>query len=113
MDVQSCCRNVVLWRGENMRQIILLMGFALLLPATAWTQELELEINGMVCAFCAQGIERSLKRDPAVKDVKVDLGEMRVDVSLHEGQELSKSRANEIVRSSGYELRNYRIRESN
>ena len=39
----------------------LLMGVGSLASA----QTIEMDVNGLVCAFCAQGIEKSLKAFPA------------------------------------------------
>ena len=38
-----------------------------------WAETKIIEVNGMVCAFCAQGIEASLKGLPATEDVYINL----------------------------------------
>ena len=53
------------------RIAITLLLLALALPAGAAT--IELQVNGLVCAFCAQGISKTLKRFPATRDVYVSL----------------------------------------
>ena len=49
-----------------MKKIVLL---ALLLasPALAGASQITATVNGMVCAFCAQGITKKLNAEPAVK----------------------------------------------
>jgi copper chaperone CopZ len=61
-------------------------------------------VNGMVCAFCAQGIEKRLSKLPATKAVYVDLKQKVVAVEAKEGQTLdSKTVAAEIV-DAGYDV---------
>ena len=44
------------------------------LAATSTAATIEMTVNGLVCAFCAQGIEKKLKKFPATAEV---LGESR------------------------------------
>ena len=61
-------------------------------------------VNGMVCAFCAQGIEKRLTKLPATHAVFVDLKKKVVAVEAKEGQTLdSKTIAAEIT-ESGYDV---------
>ena len=56
-----------------MKKIILIATLFLSMNTYALTQRIE--ILGMVCAFCAQGIEKSFISDENVKDVFVNLKE--------------------------------------
>ncbi len=61
-------------------------------------------VNGMVCAFCAQGIEKRLLKMSATKEVFVDLKKRTVVVEVKEGQTMdSKAMAAEIV-DAGYDV---------
>jgi len=63
------------------------------------------EVNGMVCAFCAQGIEKNLRALPATKDVCVNLAERLVAVELKGGTKLDAEQLKAVVRDAGYDVK--------
>lgn len=67
-------------------------------------KEVKLSVKGMKCSFCAQGIEKGLKDESGVKDVKVDLENNLVTVSLADDAKISKDRFQKIIKDAGYEL---------
>ncbi len=68
------------------------------------TQSLKAQVNGMVCAFCAQGIERKLRALSQTKDVYVNLKRKVVAVELKEGQSLSHEAFTALIKDAGYEV---------
>ena len=73
------------------------------LPSMAATS-LKATVNGMVCAFCAQGIEKRISKMGATKEVFVDLKRKTVAVEARDGQVLdAKAIAAEIV-EAGYDV---------
>lgn len=61
-------------------------------------------VNGMVCAFCAQGIEKRIGKMEATKAVFVDLKRKTVVVEARDGMALdTKAIASEIT-DSGYDV---------
>lgn len=73
------------------------------LPSLAATS-IKATVNGMVCAFCAQGIEKRLSGMPATKAVFVDLKRKTVAVEAREGATLdAKAITSEIV-DAGYDV---------
>lgn len=61
-------------------------------------------VNGMVCAFCAQGIEKRISKMSATKEVFVDLKRKTVAVEAKDGQTLdAEAIAAEIV-DAGYHV---------
>jgi copper chaperone CopZ len=72
-------------------------------PIVGWSAEtMNVQVNGMVCDFCAQGIEKKLKSDPSVEKVHVSLGEKKVQVVSKEGSSLSEERIRESLKKAGY-----------
>jgi copper chaperone CopZ len=61
-------------------------------------------VNGMVCAFCAQGIEKRLSRMPATQAVFVDLKRKVVAVEAKDGQTLDPRAISAEIVDSGYEV---------
>lgn len=87
-----------------MNKITITLAFALIaLPSFAATS-IKATVNGMVCAFCAQGIEKGISSMPATKAVYVDLKKKTVAIEAKEGQKLDeKAIAAEII-DAGYDV---------
>ncbi|AGH95941.1 heavy-metal-associated domain-containing protein [Pseudobdellovibrio exovorus] len=60
-------------------------------------------VNGMVCAFCAQGIEKKFKSQSEVEDIEVSLEKKFVKIKFKEGKSLSEDKITELLKDSGYE----------
>ena len=61
-------------------------------------------VNGMVCAFCAQGIEKRLSLMPATKSVFVDLKKKVVAVEAKDGQTLDEKTITAEITDAGYDV---------
>ena len=61
-------------------------------------------VNGMVCAFCAQGIEKSLMKMPETKAVFVDLKKKIVAVQAKDGQTLDGKKISAEIKDAGYDV---------
>jgi mercuric ion binding protein len=72
--------------------------------AHAAVQSIKAEVNGMVCAFCAQGIEKKMRALPQTRDVYVDLKNKVVAVELKEGQQLSLDTVRDAIKDAGYDV---------
>ena len=71
--------------------------------ATAATS-VQATVNGMVCSFCAQGIEKSLMKMPQTKAVFVDLKKKIVAVEAKEGQTLDGKKISAEIKDAGYDV---------
>lgn len=74
--------------------------------ATATTtapNEIKVGVKGMVCAFCAQGIEKRLKSNKEVESVHVSLENKFIKIKFKEGQRLSNEKIGGILKEAGYE----------
>ncbi|NQW34981.1 MAG: heavy-metal-associated domain-containing protein [Methylophilales bacterium] len=70
-------------------------------------------VNGMVCAFCAQGIEKSIKLLPETNDVYVNLEEHFVVVDTKTTEGIADTKLKTIIVESGYDVTGIEvIRES-
>jgi periplasmic mercuric ion binding protein len=70
----------------------------------AATQTIKASVNGMVCAFCAQGIDKKMRALSQTKDVYVNLKQRIVAVELKEGQTLADEKVKEVIKNAGYEV---------
>jgi copper chaperone CopZ len=71
-------------------------------PAVVRAATIEMHVNGLVCAFCAQGIEKKLRKFPATADVVVSLERRLVAVALKDGQDIPDSELRNALKNAGY-----------
>jgi cation transport ATPase len=86
----------------NKTLITLIIAFGLTRIVSADT--IRTTVNGMVCAFCATGIEKTFRKQPEVETVRVDLPTKVVTVTTKPGKTLSDAKIKEIVTYSGYTM---------
>lgn len=65
-------------------------------------RSLRIEVNGLVCAFCADGITRAFKKDAATDEVFVSLENKLVAVGLKDGQDIADATATKLLTDAGY-----------
>ena len=73
------------------------------------THTIKANVNGMVCAFCAQGIEKKMRALSQTKDVYVNLKQRVVAVELKDGQTLSNDTVKDLIKDAGYEVTSIEI----
>jgi copper chaperone CopZ len=61
-------------------------------------------VNGMVCAFCAQGIEKTLSKMPEAKSVYVNLEKKLVAVEPKDGMKLDLKKISAGITDAGYDV---------
>ena len=89
---------------KNVVRILSAAAFlAAALPALAATS-VKATVNGMVCAFCAQGIEKRLSKMPASEAVFVDLKRKVVVVEAKPGQTLDQKAISAEIADAGYDV---------
>ena len=77
---------------------------AVLIPSVGVAKTVEVHVNGMVCAFCGQGITKKLSARPEVKKVDVSLKDKIVKIDLVENRDLKDSEIEKILKDSGYQV---------
>lgn len=77
----------------------------LALGTTAQAGTIEMTVNGLVCGFCAQGIEKTLRKNPATADVVVSLEDRLVAVATKDGQDISDEELRKALTDSGYDVK--------
>jgi copper chaperone CopZ len=79
--------------------------FLLASAAGAQAGTIEMKVNGLVCSFCAQGIEKTLRKNPATADVLVSLENRLVAVSTKEGSDIADAELMKALTNAGYEVK--------
>ena len=80
----------------------LILVITLLLSQTSFAKELKIHVNGMVCAFCAQGIIKTFRSRSEVLKIDVNLNDKIVTISTKEGQELSDADIRSLLQDAGF-----------
>lgn len=86
-----------------------MLGIALvisLLPfqAALASSDIAIRVSGMVCAFCAAGIEKAFNANEAVEAVDVNLNNKLVKVKVKAGAQLSDEQITKMIVDSGYNV---------
>jgi copper chaperone CopZ len=88
---------------RSMKRIALAL--ALVAAGAAQAGTIEMKVFGMVCGFCAQGIESNLRKNPAITDVHVSLEKQLVVVKTRDGQDVPDAALEQAISDAGYDLK--------
>ncbi len=80
-----------------------LLTFLAAFPAAANT--ITATVDGMVCAFCAKGIEDKLKENPKVDTVTIDMDKTQVVATAKKGQTLAEADMKKAIDYLGFTVR--------
>jgi periplasmic mercuric ion binding protein len=64
----------------------------------------KLSVNGMVCAFCAQGIEKRLEKMPQTGAMYINLARKIVAVEPKAGQTIDVDKVRAEITEAGYDV---------
>jgi copper chaperone CopZ len=87
-----------------MRKSIPLFVMIAAMSGTAYADTIKASVNGLVCAFCATGIEKTFHRQPAVDTVKVDLENKLVTITTKRQQTLDDATITKLITNAGYSV---------
>ena len=90
-----------------MKKLALVAMVLFSLNSYALTQKIE--VLGMVCAFCAQGIEKSFGSDAHVKDVFVSLENYFVAIESKDGKSIDEKQIRTIITDAGYDVQKIEV----
>ncbi len=98
-----------------MKKFALTAALTLLLSAPAMAapgNAVYVDVNGLVCDFCARALERVFGKQEEVSDISVDLESKVVTVRFNEGQSLDDETVRTLITDSGYNVRAIRRDET-
>ena len=81
-----------------MQKYLLVIAIAFGLTAAVSADTIKATVNGMVCGFCATGIEKTFRAQPEVKAVDVDLDNKLVTIHTKQGQTIDDTKIKKIAR---------------
>ena len=89
---------------NSIKLLNFVFAIALMGLSQASLASMKVSVNGMVCSFCAQGIEKSLLKMDETKAVLVDLKNKVVVVEPKEGKTLNEKEIRQEIIDSGYDV---------
>ncbi len=66
--------------------------------------DVAVKVNGLVCDFCAQSLDRLFSRENAINHVHVDLRNGMITLDFNESQNMDDEKVKKIVTDSGYSV---------
>ena len=90
-----------------MKKGILIVTLLFSFNSYALTQKIE--VLGMVCAFCAQGIEKSFGSVENVKDIFVSLENYFVAIESKDGKSIDEKLIRTIITDAGYDVKKIEV----
>ncbi len=78
---------------------------AALLSANAAAATIEMKVYGLVCGFCAQGIEKTLRKNAATADVLVSLENQLVVVGTRPDTDITDAELTKALTDAGYDVK--------
>jgi periplasmic mercuric ion binding protein len=81
--------------------------FALILtisPGTINAEEIKINVKGMVCSFCAQGIDKTFKKQDEVEEVNVDLDKKIVELKTKPDKQLTDEKISALITDAGFDI---------
>lgn len=85
-----------------MKKLLITLMLSAMTPAAFAVTTIKAEVNGMVCAFCAKGIEKKLNALPQRQAAFVDLKSRVVALQLKDGQDVSNEAFSKVIQDAGY-----------
>jgi mercuric ion binding protein len=85
-----------------MKKLFYGLVFSLAIVTAASAETVDVTINGMVCAFCAQGIDAKLKDVTGVGQIKVDLDNGLVQYHDASADVLPDPALTDLITQAGY-----------
>ncbi|MES2488271.1 MAG: heavy-metal-associated domain-containing protein [Pseudomonadota bacterium] len=99
-----------------MKSILVAALAALVFTINAYAAEpvrtIEMNVDGLVCAFCAQGIEKKLRKQAATDDVFVSLETKLVAVALKPDQDIADATLKSLLTEAGYTIKEIKRSET-
>ncbi len=85
-----------------MKKILITLVVLMTMSGSAHADTIKASVNGLVCAFCATGIEKTFKTQSAVDTVNVDLDNKLVTITTKAQQTMDDKTITDLITDAGY-----------
>lgn len=90
----------------TLKSLFMCVFLCLFLSLPIQASSYEVEVDGMVCDFCARGLEKVFGKNEAVDNIDVSLAKGEVTVHVKEGQVISKEAIQKAIEGNGLTVKN-------
>lgn len=104
LECHVCVLTLLFLKDIEMKKLLVTLMLSVITPAAFAVTTIKAEVNGMVCAFCAKGIEKKLNALPQKQSAFVDLKSRVVALQLKEGQDVSNDAFSKVIEDAGYSI---------
>lgn len=73
-------------------------------PSNEASHDVIVNVNGLVCDFCARAVEKVFGRQEEVASIAVDMNEKTVVIYFNEGRSLDDAAITDLINDSGYSV---------
>ena len=88
-----------------MRCFLLLLALVVLFSSPVYAGEtVKINVNGMVCDFCARATEKVFGKQEAVDKIAVNLTDKLITLAMKDGQTMDDQAITKLINDSGYAL---------
>ena len=92
-----------------MKKLIILLFLIFSISATTYAENtsetVQVQVNGLVCDFCARALEKVFSKEDTVENINVDLDAKIITIKFKEGQNLDNEKIANMVKDSGYDVK--------
>ena len=92
-----------------MLKLLTILSLVILLSfSTARAETAYVEVEGLVCDFCARAIEKVFSKQEQVKKIDVDLDDKIITIDFKDQQKLPEDIIEKLILDSGYNVSDIR-----
>ena len=85
-----------------MRTLLIATVLSFGMATFAWAETVHVGVDGLVCAFCAKGIESSFKKHDSVESVTVDMEKKQVTLLFKKDAAMNDDTIRQVITDAGY-----------
>lgn len=86
------------------KQFIVIAVAMTMMTSPAFAETIHVGVDGLVCAFCVKGIEKSFKKQPETMKIDVSLEDKLVTIVTKDGTAMKDEKIKELITDAGYEV---------
>ena len=87
--------------------VVTFLTAAFMSPAPSWAEieKATLQVDGLSCPFCSLGLEKRLKKVPAIDTIQIHMKQGLTEIKPKSGKKLDLSQLHKAVKDAGFTLR--------
>lgn len=89
---------------KNLYILTILILLTITTPSFAAGNNITVNVNGLVCDFCARAIEKVFSRQEEVETITVDLDEKLITITFKENADINDETITTLITDSGYNV---------